>query len=144
VDTRALKRLLLIIGIPITLAALILMREVRADTRGMEWTLIGLFALGAFLTISGLVGTLTEPPRAEDDQAEEVSAPATVAPARAPSVATAMGAYIFVLAAVAGAVVGVAQDDAGAGIQTFTFGVILGGVVFGLGFLLGHRAAAEE
>jgi hypothetical protein len=144
VDTRALKRLLLWVGIPIMIAAFILMRRVHADTRGMELALIGLFTLGAFLTLSGLLGTLTEPPRTEDELAEDAAARSAAEPTRAPSVATAMGAYILVLAAVAGAVVGVAQSDAGAGIQTFTYGVILGGVVFGLGYLLGHRPAAGE
>lgn len=145
-DTRALKRLLLLVGVPIMIAAVILMRRVRAESAAMEYLLIALLALGAFLAISGLVGTLTEPPVPDDafDDASPLSRAGDTLPPRPPAVAAAMGMYVVLLAIVAGIIVGVAQGDAGVGIQTFTFGIILGGIIFGVGYLLGHRPAAEE
>ena len=141
-DPRALKRLSLILGVLVLVSGLFVTRRVHTDERGMELVLIALMAVGAFLTISGLIGVLTEPPRAALDEDEEVVAPA-LRTGRAPSLATAFGLYLLILSVIAGIVVGIATDDAGAGIQTFTFGLILGGVIYGLGVLLGYRPAEE-
>ena len=141
-DPRALKRLSLMLGVLVLLTSLFLTRRIHTEERGMELVLIAAMAIGAFFTISGLIGVLTEPPRTELEEEEEF-VPAAVRTGRGPSLATAFGVYLLILAVIAGIVVGIATDDAGAGIQTFTFGLILGGVIYGLGVLLGYRPAEE-
>ena len=140
-DTRALKRLSLWTGIIVLLTALVLVRRVHTEERALELVLIIALAVGAFLTISGIVGVLTEPPRPAPEENDE----ATIGPVtgRPISVTTAVGIYLLVLAVIAGVVVGIASDDVGAGVQTFTFGLILGAVVWGLGLLLGYRPVEE-
>lgn len=142
-DLRALNRLSLITGILILLGTIVAIREMHTEERGIELLLIAGLAVGAFLTIVGLVNVLLEPPTTaeeeEDERAEE-----TLRTDRPVSITTAIGAYILVLAVVSGIIVGIATGDAGFGIQTFTFGLILGGVIWGLGVLLGHRPVEEE
>ena len=141
-DPRALKRVSLMLGVLVVLTGLFLTRRIHTEERGMELVLIAAMAIGAFFTISGLIGVLTEPPRSEAEDEEEF-VPAEVRSGRGPSLATAFGVYLLILAVIAGIVVGIAADDAGAGIQTFTFGLILGGVIYGLGLLLGYRPVEE-
>ena len=134
---------MLLSGILITAAAMIVTARMHAEERALEILLIAAMAIGLFLVIAGLIGILTEPPRPSDEFALDEEAATPLAARRPPSIATALGVYLFILAVIAGIVVGVAQDDAGAGIQTFSFGLILGGVIAGIGFLLGHRPVEE-
>ena len=141
-DLRALNRLSLIAGILILLGTIVAIREMHTEERGIEVLLIAGLAIGAFLTIVGLVNVLLEPPVvAEEEEADLAEEPLPTG--RPVSIAAAIGGYILVLSLVAGIIVGVAADDAGFGIQTFTFGLILGGVIWGLGVLLGHRPVEE-
>ena len=143
-DLRALYRTSLAAGILISIASLVVIRRVHTEDRGMEVLLIAGLAIGAFLTIVGLVNVLMEPPLpAEEDDEAAALADERIPRGRPVSVATAIGIYIVVLSVIAAFVVGVAAKDAGAGIQTFTFGLILGGVIWGLGVLLGHRPIEE-
>lgn len=139
-NVRALARLLLIAGSLILFSSLVMARIWHTEDRTNEVMIIAAIALGAFLTITGLNATVTEPePAPMMDEADEP----VVAGAGPSAVRIAIGVYLFVLAIAAGIVVGVAQGDSGAGIQTFTAGVIFGGVIFGIGFMLGHRPAEE-
>jgi hypothetical protein len=143
VDTRALFRISLILGIIISVSALIAVRSIHTEERGMELALIAAMAVGGFFFISGLVGVLHEPPMTEEEE-EEALAVQRVTSTRPPiSVSAAVAIYVLVLTVVAGLVVGIALRDAGAGIQTFTAGMILGGVIWGLGLVLGHRPVEE-
>jgi hypothetical protein len=142
VDTRALFRISFLLGIVILTASLIATRTIHTEERGMILALIAGMAIGGFFLISGLVGILNERPLTEEE--EEALAVQQVTATRPPiSVTTAVGIYVLILAAVAGLIAGIAFRDAGAGIQTFTFGLILGGVIWGLGVLLGHRPVEE-
>jgi len=141
-DLRALNRLSLVTGILILLCTIVAIRQMHTEERGIEVLLIAGLAIGAFFTIVGLVNVLMESPVRDDEELEPADEP--VRAGRPVSVAAALGAYIVVLSVVAGIIVGIASDDAGAGIQTFTFGLILGGVIWGLGVLLGHRPVEEE
>jgi hypothetical protein len=141
-DLRALNRLSLTAGILILLGTIVAIREMHAEERGIEVLLIAGLAIGAFLTIVGLVNVLMEPPARVEE--EEEPAEELLPAGRPVSITTAIGAYILVLAVISGIIVGIAADDPGAGIQTFTFGLILGGVIWGLGVLLGHRPVEEE
>lgn len=142
-DTRALFRISLILGIVVLASAVIAVRSVHTEERGMELTLIAGIAIGGFFLISGLIGVLHEPPLTAEEE-EEALAVQQVTATRPPiSVATAVGIYVLILAVIAGVIVGIAADDSGAGIQTFTAGLILGGVIWGLGVLLGHRPVEE-
>jgi hypothetical protein len=143
VDTRALFRTSLILGIIVSVSALIAVRTIHTEERGMELALIAAMAAGGFFFISGLVGVLNERPMTEEEE-EEALAVQRVTSTRPPiSVSAAIGIYVLVLAVVAGLIVGIALRDAGAGIQTFTAGMILGGVIWGLGLVLGHRPVEE-
>lgn len=142
-DTRALFRTSLILGIIVSVSALIAVRSIRTEERGMELALIAAMAAGGFFFISGLVGVLNERPMTAEEE-EEALAVQRVTSTRPPiAVSTAIGIYVVVLAVVAGLIVGIALRDAGAGIQTFTAGMILGGVIWGLGLVLGHRPVEE-
>lgn len=144
-DTRALARLSLVAGILVLIAAVVLVRRVHTEEQGMELVFVGALAVGGFLTISGLAGVLTQQPMTEaEEDAWLAEQEMRTGAGRAPSVSTAIGIYLMVLSVVAGVIVGVAAEDAGAGIQTFTFGLILGGVIWGLGLLLGYRPAEDE
>ena len=141
-DLRALNRLSLVTGILILLCTIVAIRQMHTEERGIELLLIAGLAIGAFLTIVGLVNVLMEPPVRADEEDEPAEEPT---PAGRPiSITAAIGGYIVVLSVVAGIIVGIASGDAGFGIQTFTFGLILGGVIWGLGVLLGHRPVEEE
>ena len=142
-EPRALRRVTFLTGLLITIAAVITASRMRTEERAIEVALIAAIAVGAFLLISGLIGMLTEPTQAEVETFDEETEPAPQPERRAPSIATAMGIYLFILAALAGVIVGIAQDDPGVGIQTFTFGLILGAVVWGIGVVLGHRPVEE-
>ena len=142
-DLRALRRLLLIVGIVVLIASVITARRVHTEERAMEVALIAAIAAGAFLTISGLIGVLTEPPAPAAVAYDETAEPTALPEARGPSLGVAIGVYLFVLALLAGIIVGIAARDAGAGIQTFTFGLILGAIIFGIGYMLGHRPVEE-
>jgi hypothetical protein len=142
VDTRALKRLSLIVGILILIGSIIAVRQFRTEDSGLEVLLIAGLAIGGLLLLSGLFGVISEPPMTEEEE-EAALAAEQVASGRPMSVSTAMGLYLLVLSVLAGIVVGVASGDLGFGIQAFTFGLILSGVVYGLGVLLGYRPAEE-
>lgn len=140
-NTRALHWVSLWVGILLTIVALVMIRQTHTEERAMELAMIAALAIGGFLLISGLIGTLTEPPRPAfaDDEPDDLPAQG-----RPVSVSTAIGVYLFAIAVIAGIVVGIFAEDVGAAIQTFTFGVILGGVIWGLGLLLGYRPAEDD
>ncbi|MGH2584610.1 MAG: hypothetical protein ACRDJE_06820 [Dehalococcoidia bacterium] len=141
-STRALSRIGLVVGLLVAIAAIITIREYRTEERGVELALVGALAAGGFMLISGLVGVLSQQPMTEEEEEEQLAAEQTAA-GRTPSVATAIGLYMLALAAIAAVIVGIVVDDTGAAIQTFTFGLILGAAVYGLGVLLGHRPVEE-
>lgn len=141
---RALKRLMLIVGVLVLAGSLAATRRVHADERVIEVTLIAGMAIGLFLAISGLLGVLTEPSEtAEQREAEELQLAEERAAGRGPTVAAAIGSYLLLVALVLGAVVGIAQNDIGVAIQTFTAALILGGVIVGIGLMLAYRPAEE-
>lgn len=142
-DTRALFRISFLLGIVVLAASLIAVRTIHTEEQGMILALIAGMAAGGFFLITGLVGILNERPLAEDEEEEALAVQQVTATRPPVSVTTAVGIYVLILAAIAGLIVGIAQRDAGAGIQTFTFGLILGGVIWGLGVLLGHRPVEE-
>ena len=138
-NAHALRRVLLGLGLLVFLIGMVMARRVHTEARGMEVVLIGLIAAGAFLLIVGLIGVLTEQPEPEED-VERLP----VHEGKPASVGAAVGAYLLALALITGIIVGVATGDTGAGIQAFSFGAILGGIVFGLGYVLGLRPGDEE
>jgi hypothetical protein len=115
---------------------------VHTEEAGMIFVMVATLAIGGFLAISGLVGVLTAPSMTREE-AEEALIDAQERAGRPISVSSAIAIYVLFLAVVAALIVGIATRDTGAGIQTFTFGLILGGVVWGLGLLLGHRPVEE-
>jgi hypothetical protein len=139
---RALNRLSLIAGILILIGTLITIRNVHTEDRGMEVLFVAGLAIGAFLLIVGLVNVLMEPSLTPEEE-EGLLLEEDLHARRPPSVTTAIAVFILVLAAIAGVVVGVATGDSGYGIQTFTFSLIFGGVIWGLGLLLGYRPVEE-
>lgn len=152
-DPRALRRLTLIVGVLVLVAAFVMARRVHTEARNAELAIIGALAAGIFLTVAGAISLLTEPPApaVEYDEYDEPFVPADLAgetaewrPPRATFVATLVGIFLLIVAAVIGAIVGAADRDLGTGIQTFTFALILGGVVLGLGLLLGYRPGEPE
>ena len=142
-DQRALNRVSLIAGLLIAIASLVTIRRYHTDETGVQFLLVAGLAIGACLFIVGLVNLLMEPPVTPEED-EEALAETEVRRGRPVSVATAIGAYLLALAVITAVIVGIAMNDAGAGIQTFTFGLILGGAIWGLGVLLGHRPVEEE
>jgi uncharacterized membrane-anchored protein len=145
VSWHALKRVMLVVGLVVLLASVITVRRVHADTRALEVALIAALAAGLFLSVSGLLGVLTEPSETpEQRDAEELELAEERSAGRGPTVAGAMGAYLLVVAFVLGAVVGLVQRDMGVAIQTFTAALILGGIIFGIGYIFAYRPTAEE
>lgn len=136
-NTRALRRLTLALGIVILVAAVVVVRRVPAETRADQWLQIAALTLGAFLLICGVITTITEPPPTAEEREQVYGLPTRAV--RRSAVNTIIGLYVGFLAIVAGAVVGIATGDVGAGIQTFTYGAIVGGILVGVGVLLGHR-----
>jgi hypothetical protein len=143
VDQRALNRVSLIAGLLIAIASLVTIRRYHTDETGVQFLLVAGLAIGGCLFIVGLVNMLMEPPVTPEEE-DEALAEAEVRRGRPVSIATAVGVYLLALSAIAAVVVGIALNDVGAGIQTFTFGLILGGVIWGLGVLLGYRPVEEE
>jgi len=143
VDTRALFRISLILGVIVLISSVVAVRELRTDERGIELLMIAGIAAGGFFLITGLTGVLTQRPMTEE---EEETLPVQPVTSGRPivSVSTAIGIYVLILAVIAGTIVGIASKDSGAGIQTFIAGLILGGVIYGVGVLLGHRPVGEE
>jgi hypothetical protein len=143
VDVRAFYRICLALGLLLAIASLVVIRRMQTDSVGVQALLVAGLAAGICLFVSGLVGVLAEQPITEEEE-EAALAEEQVHARRPVSIATAVGIYIVALAAIAGVVVGIAFHDPGPGIQTFTFGLILGGVIWGLGVLLGYRPVEEE
>lgn len=143
-DTRALFRISLILGLVVLICSVVAVREIHTEERGIELLMIAGIAAGGFFLITGLTGVLTERPMTEEDEQERLAAQQLTSGRPLVSVSTAIGIYVLVLAIIAGMIVGIASDDSGAGIQTFIAGLILGGVIYGAGVLLGHRPVEEE
>ena len=140
----ALKRLMLVGGILVLLVSLIVVRRVHTTEPVIEAAFIAALAAGVFLSAVGLIGVLTEPRETQEQREDEELALADErAAGRGPTIAAAMGGYLLVVALIVAGVVGIAQDDIGAAIQTFTAALVLGGVVFGVGWLLAYRPAEE-
>ena len=139
-DTRALGRLSLIVGLIILIASAFVTARTHFDESAEQLLLVLALALGIFLLLAGLVNVLSERPLSVEEELAEVQ----VFSGKPPSIATALGIYILVVSLVAGVIVGVMTEDVGAGIQTFTFGLILSGAIAGIGLLLGYRPTAEE
>jgi hypothetical protein len=144
VDTRALYRISLILGIIVLISSVVAVREIHTEERGMELALIAGLAAGGFFLITGLVGVLTERPMTEEEEEEKLAIQQLTSDRPVISVSAAIGIYVVVLAVIGGVIVGIASKDSGAGIQTFIAGLILGGVIYGVGVLLGHRPVEEE
>ena len=142
-DTRALGRLSLIVGLIILIASAFVTARTHFDESAEQLLLVLALALGIFLLLAGLINVLSERPLSVEEEEEEL-AEVQVFSGKPPSIATALGIYILVLSLVAGVIVGVMTEDVGAGIQTFTFGLILSGAIAGIGLLLGYRPTAEE
>jgi hypothetical protein len=143
VHLRALNRVSLIAGLLVLIGTVVAIRNVHTEDRGVEVLFVTGLAVGAFLLIVGLVNVLMEPsltPEEEEDALLEEDLHAR----RPLSITSAIATLILVLSVVAGTIVGVATGDSGYGIQTFTFSLIFGGVIWGLGLLLGHRPVEEE
>lgn len=135
-DVRALRRLMFLVGLVLLIVTVAAARRTHSESTGTQLALIGGIALGAFFFIAGLAGILTEQPRPAVDLETE---PAPKFEGRRPNAGVVIGLYVAVLAVIAGIAAGVGFGDAGYGIQAFTFAVILGGMVFGLGYMLGHH-----
>jgi hypothetical protein len=144
VDTRALFRISLILGVIVLIGSVIAVREFHTEERGVELAMIAGIAAGAFFFIAGLAGVLTERPMTEDEEEEALAVQQLTNERPAVSVWAAMGIYVLVLSIIGSVIVGIALDDAGAAVQTFVAGLILGGVIYGVGTLLGHRPIEEE
>ncbi|MGE3601735.1 MAG: hypothetical protein AB7N70_40070 [Dehalococcoidia bacterium] len=143
-DTRALFRISLVLGIIVLVSSVIAVREFHTEDRGLELALIAGIAAGGFFLITGLAGVLAHPPRTEEEEAEAAAVQQLTSERPAISVTAAMGLYVLVLSVIGAIIVGIALDDFGAGIQTFVAGLILGGVIYGAGLLLGLRPTVEE
>lgn len=140
----ALKRLMLVVGILVLLVSLITVRRVHTTEPAVEAAFIAALAFGVFLSAIGLIGVLTEPHETLDQRDDEELALAEErAAGRGPTVAAAMGGYLLVIALIVAGIVGIAQDDIGAAIQTFTAALVLGGVIFGVGWVLAYRPVEE-
>lgn len=137
-----------VVGLLILIAGYLLATRVEATATAAEYAMIGVLAVGIGITALTAIGMLTEPPTpAIDEDADEVDEAYVRDRYPQPNLGTmarAAAGFVFVIALVSGGVVGAALGDAGAGIQTFTFALILAGVVLGVGLLLGYRPAAEE
>lgn len=149
-DPRALRRLTLLVGVLVLASAFIMARRVHTEERNAELAIISALAAGIFLTVAGVISLLTEPPAPDVDDYDELDEPEGALPAvaewrppRATFVASLVGIFLIVVAAVIGAIVGAADRDVGTGLQTFTAALILGGVVLGVGLLLGYRPSEE-
>jgi uncharacterized membrane protein len=144
VDTRALYRISLILGIVVLIGSVIAVREFPTEERGVEMAMIAGIAAGAFFFIAGLAGVLAERPMTEEEEEEALAIQQLTNERPVISVAAAMGIYVLVLSVIGSTIVGIALDDFGAAVQTFLAGLILGGVIYGVGVLLGHRPVEEE
>jgi hypothetical protein len=144
VDTRALFRISLILGIIVLVSSVIAVREFHTDDRGIELAMIAGIAAGGFFLIAGLTGVLTEQPMTEEEEEEALAVQQLTSERPAISVSAAMGIYVLILSVIGAIIVGIALDDVGAAVQTFLAGLILGGVIYGAGVLLGHRPVEEE
>jgi hypothetical protein len=144
VDTRALFRISLILGIIVLVGSVIAVRQFHTEERGVELAMIAGIAAGGFFLIAGLTGVLTERPMTEDEEEEALAVQQLTSERPVVSVWAAMGIYMLVLSVIGAVIVGIALDDFGAAVQTFLAGLILGGVVYGVGTLLGHRPIEEE
>jgi hypothetical protein len=144
VDTRALFRISLILGIIVLIGSVFAVRQFHTEERGVELAMIAGIAAGGFFLIAGLTGVLAERPMTEEEEEDALAVQQLTNERPAISVSAAMGIYVLVLSVIGSAIVGIALDDFGAAIQTFVAGLILGGVVFGVGALLGHRPVEEE
>jgi hypothetical protein len=144
VDSRALYRISLILGIIVLASSVFAVRQLHTDDRGLELALITGIAAGGFFLIAGLTGVLTERPMTEEEEEEALAVQQLTSERPAISVSAAMGIYVVVISIIGAVIVGIALDDVGAAVQTFLAGLILGGVIYGAGVLLGHRPVEEE
>jgi hypothetical protein len=145
VSVPALKRLMLAVGILVLLVSLIIVRRVHTAEPVIEAAFIAALAAGVFFSAAGLIGVLTEPPETPDErEGEELALAEERAAGHGPTIGAAMGGYLLVIALIVAGVVGIAQNDIGAAIQTFTAALVLGGVIFGIGWLLAYRPPVEE
>lgn len=143
-DTRALFRISLILGVIVLVGSVIAVRQFHTDARGVELAMIAGMVAGGFFLIAGLTGVLTERPMTEEEEEEALAVQQLTNERPVVSVSAAMGIYVLILSIIGSVIVGIALDDVGAAVQTFVAGLILGGVIFGVGTLLGHRPIEEE
>jgi hypothetical protein len=142
VDSRALGRVSLILGTIVLIVSVVVAARSHISERNEQVLLVAALSAGVFLTVAGLASWLSEKPITQAEEERQLAL-AQEESGRTPNVSKAVAIYLLVLTLITGVIVGVATGDTGAGIQTFTFGLILSGVVWGLGVLLGYRPAEE-
>jgi FtsH-binding integral membrane protein len=143
IDMRALGRISLTLGTLGLIATAVVAARYHVSERDEQLLLVAALSAGVFLTVAGLASWLSEKPLTEAEEERQLALAQEQA-GGPPSATKAVAVYILVLSIVTGVIVGVATDDVGSGIQTFTFGLILSGVIWGLGVLLGYRPPRNE
>jgi uncharacterized membrane protein len=135
---------MLVVGLLGLLLTIFTVRRVPAEDPAVAAALVIALAVCIFLSAVGLIGVVTEPDKTPEQREDEELALAEERSAgRGPTVAAAVGGYLLVTALVLAGIVGVAQNDIGAAIQTFTTVLVLGGIIFGVGWLFAYRPVEE-
>jgi uncharacterized membrane protein YphA (DoxX/SURF4 family) len=133
-----------IVGLVIFLSALLIGRSLHTENRAIQFLIVAEMALGLFFLVAGVQKWLTMPSRAALTEEEREREAIGISPTKPPvSVATALGIYFLILAVAGALIVGFASGDAGYAVQVFTYTLIVGALLYGLGRLLGHRPAAD-
>ena len=140
IDARALGRVSLMIGVLVLIAATVVAARSHIAERNEQVLLVAALSIGVFLTVCGLLSWLSEKPLTEAEEERQIAL-AQQESVRTPSVSKAIAIYLLAVSVITGVIVGAATGDPGAGIQSFPFGLILSGAVWGLGVLFGYRPA---